>query len=56
MMMANSKGKNKYFDTSIKILSQEMIMSNMKACIFIIFLWKMFILKKKNVKYQGQKV
>ena len=39
-IMANSKDgqghKDKYFDTSRKILSQEMLMSNMKALIFII--------------------
>ena len=39
-IMANSKDsqdhKDKYLDTSRKILSQEMIMCNMKALIFII--------------------
>ena len=38
--MANSKDglghKDKYLDTSKKILSQEMLMCNMKALIFII--------------------
>ena len=52
-IMANSKdGQDKYLDTSIKILSQEMLMCNMKALIFII--WKlrpMSIFKKRsNVK------
>ena len=39
-IMANSKDgqghKDKYLDTSRKILLQEMLMSNMKALIFII--------------------
>ena len=38
-IMANSKDsqdhKDKYFDTSVKILSQEMTVCNMKALIFI---------------------
>ena len=41
-MMANSKDdqdhKDKYFETSRKILSQEMLMCNMEALIFINFL------------------
>ena len=40
LIMANSKDglglKDKYLDTSRKILSQEMLMCNMKALIFII--------------------
>ena len=52
--MANSK--DKYLDTSAKILSQEMLMCNMKAWIFIIWLWIMFIFLQKYVKSQGQKV
>ena len=40
--------KDKYIDTSTKILSQEMLMRNMKALIFIILLWIMFILYKKK--------
>ena len=40
LIMANSKDglghKDKYLDTSRKILSQEMFMCNMKALIFII--------------------
>ena len=59
-IMANSKDgqghKDKYLDTSRKILSQEMLMCNMKALIFIILkIWLMSILKKW-VKCQGQKV
>ena len=47
-IMANSKDgqghKDKYLDTSRKILSQEMLMCNMKALIFIILkLWLMSI-------------
>ena len=49
-LMTNSKDgqvhKDKYLDTSTKILSQEMIICNMKSLIFIILLWIMFILKK----------
>ena len=57
-MMADSKvgqgHKDKYLETSR--LTQEILMYNMKALIFIIQkLWSMSILKKK-VKCQGQKV
>ena len=60
LITANSKDgqdhKDKYLDNSRKILSQEMLMCNMKALIFIIQkLWPMSIFKKK-VKCQGQKV
>ena len=55
-MMANSKDskvhKDKYLDTSTKFLAQEMLMCNMKALIFIILVWRMFIIYK-NVKIQG---
>ena len=49
--MANSKygqgHKDKYIDTSRKILSREMLMCNMKALMFLIYkLWPKSILKK----------
>ena len=55
-IMANSKyvegHKDKYTDTSRKILSREMLMCNMKAQIVM----TKVNLKKKRVKCQGQKV
>ena len=62
LIMANSnKGqdqKDKYFDSSRKILSQEMTMCNMEAlvCYFSEVTSNVNFLKKKLVKCQGQKV
>ena len=57
--MANSNEgqdhKDKYFDTSRKILSQEMTIYNMEALVSY-FLRPMSIFFKKLVKWQGQKV
>ena len=38
-----SQDKYMYFDTSRKILSQDMLMCNVKALIFIILLWLLLI-------------
>ena len=57
LIIVNSKygqgQEDKYLDTSKKNLSQEMIMCNMKALIFIILLQIMGFL---DIKCQGQKV
>ena len=60
-IMANSNEgqdhKDKYFDTSRKILSQEMTMCNMEALVSYPYkLWPMSIFKKKLDKCQGQKI
>ena len=59
--MANSKDdqvhKDKYHDTSKKILSQEMLMCDMKAVIFTILLWIIFIIFKlllARLKFQTE--
>ena len=59
--MANSKDdqvhKDKYHDTSKKILSQEMLMCDMKAVIFTILLWIIFIIFKHllaRLKFQTE--
>ena len=57
--MANSKGgqghKDKYHDTSTKILSQETLMCNIKAWIFMILLWITFIFLLKIFQMSSQK-
>ena len=53
LIMASSKygegHKDKYLDTSTKILSQEILNCNMKALIFIILLW---IISFFNIKFK----